>query len=266
MVVVHKFRAKQRYRADWAKMNNDIGKKIGAARREARLTQAGLADRLYDYGVIVQTPAVNKWENGDTVPNAYQLMAIIHALGIKDGMSYFTGYVTSLDSSLNYEGRRLAKQYIEYLESQEKYRTTRKKERQKSVMQSIGSVSAGLGEGDLDDKYFEMVEFPESIVPDGTDFAVKIDGTSMEPAYHDGQVLFVEKCETLNDGEVGVFYYKGKGYVNVYKETEPLEEDIEKYTDENGYVHPQIWLKSYNKDYAPIKVVEDLVIYGRVLT
>ena len=205
MATIHRFRANKNYRADIARLGNEIGQKIGEARREAKLTQSGLAKKLKQYGVSVQTPAVNKWENGENVPNAYQLMAIIHALGIKDGMAYFSGHVTPLTDSLNSEGRRIAKSFIEFLEGKEKY--TRKKPRLREITvptREIDRVSAGFGEELADEDGFEKVKYPESIVPDGTDFAVKVAGDSMEPAYHDGQVVFVEACETLNDGDVGI--------------------------------------------------------------
>lgn len=266
MATIHRFTSSKKYRADIARLGNDIGKKIGEARREAKLTQANFAIKLKEYGVYVQTPAVNKWESGETVPNAYQLIAIIHALGIKEGLAYFTGHVPALTPALNPEGRRIAKAFLEFLESQDKYTRSRKRFRKKKVRTSIEKVSAGLGEGLMDDNYFENVDYPESVVPDGTDFAVIVDGDSMEPAYHDGQAVFVEACESLDDGEVGVFLYEQKGYLKVYREMEPLPEDIDDLTDDNGIVHPQIWLVSYNdKKYNPIKVTDELRIFGRVL-
>lgn len=266
MATIHRFRANKNYRADIARLGNDIGRKIGEARREAKLTQSGLAKKLKQYGVSVQTPAVNKWESGENVPNAYQLMAIIHALGIKDGMAYFSGHVTPLTDSLNSEGRRIAKSFIEFLEGKEKY--TRKKPRLREITvptREIDRVSAGFGEELADEDGFEKVKYPESIVPDGTDFAVKVAGDSMEPAYHDGQVVFVESCETLNDGDVGILYYDHNAYIKVYREMMPSEEDIEDFTDDSGVIHPQIWFQSFNSKYPPIKIQDDFIVYGRVL-
>ena len=42
-----------------------------------------------------------------------------------------------------------------------------------------------------------MVSFPEKSVPKGADFGVRVSGDSMEPVYHDGQIVWVEECETV---------------------------------------------------------------------
>ncbi len=266
MAKIVRFKPSQRFNASLAKQNNAIGKKIGQARKEAKLTQAEFAARLGEYGVDVKTPAVNKWEHGDNIPNAYQLLAICHALGIKEGLDFFTGHVTPISTSLNPEGRRLARRYIEYLESQERYTNARPMLREVAVMTAVLPVSAGVGEDFLTDDDFEEVMYPEKIVPDGTDFAIRVDGDSMQPAYHDGQVVFVEKCDSLSDGEVGIIYYDGKGYMKMYREMMPDDEDIEDFTDSYGYVHPQICLVSYNSKYVPIRVRGDIRVFGRVLS
>ena len=71
-------------------------------------------------------------------------------------------------------------------------------------------VSAGTG-AFLDEGNFEMVSFPESSIPDGAEFGVRVSGDSMEPVYHDGQIVWVQQCETLRPGEVGVMIYDGQG-------------------------------------------------------
>ena len=68
---------------------------------------------------------------------------------------------------------------------------------------------------------FEMVSFPESSIPDGAEFGVRVSGDSMEPVYHDGQIVWVQRCETLRTGEVGVMIYDGQGYIKAYAEQEP---------------------------------------------
>jgi phage repressor protein C with HTH and peptisase S24 domain len=263
---ITKFKPRRNYNAFMARQNNAVGKKIGEARKEAKLTQGEFAAKLSEYGVDVKTPAVNKWEHGENIPNAYQLLAICHALGIKEGLDFFTGHIMPISSSLNAEGRRLAKRYIEYLESQDRYTNVRPKIREIPVQTALDCVSAGIGEDFIADDEFEEVLYPESVVPDGTDFAIRIDGDSMEPAYHDGQVVFVEKCETLNDGEVGIMYNDGRGYMKVYREMMPVDEDVEECTDSYGNIHPQVYLFSYNKaKYGPIRAQPDFRIFGRVL-
>ncbi|MBQ6149084.1 MAG: helix-turn-helix transcriptional regulator [Oscillospiraceae bacterium] len=265
------FPKKHLFDASLAKSRNMIGKKIGKARKNAGLTQAEFANKLQDYGVNVKTPAVNKWEGGDNVPNAYQLLAICHLLGIKGGLDYFTGYVESNETMLNDEGRRLLRRYAEYLLSDGRY--TRKRpsvkdeEVEKKDVNHFGLASAGLGELLGEDQY-EVVSYPASMVPEETDFAVTVAGDSMEPRYHDGQVIFIKQTNTLENGQVGLFGYDGDGYVKVYREVMPNEDEIEDYLDEWDCVRPKIFLVSYNKaKYEPIEVKnpESFIIFGRVL-
>ena len=69
----------------------------------------------------------------------------------------------------------------------------------------------------------------------------------MEPVYHDGQIVWIQKCESLAVGEVGVFVYDEKGYFKVYDEQEPDQEHIEDFTDSYGRVHMQPVMVSYNQ-------------------
>ena len=127
-------------------------------------------------------------------------------------------------------------------------------------------VSAGTGSF-LDEDNFEIVSFPENAVPAEADFGVRVSGNSMEPVYHDGQIVWVERCETLSIGQVGVFVYDGEGYLKSYGEREPDESDREAFTDSYGRLHMQPVLISYNKDYSDriISPERGFRVIGRVL-
>ncbi len=105
-------------------------------------------------------------------------------------------------------------------------------------------VSAGTG-AFLDEGNFEMVSFPESSIPDGAEFGVRVSGDSMEPVYHDGQIVWVQQCENTRTGEVGVMIYDGQGYIKAYAEQEP--DDPEAYLGSDGVRRMQPVMVSYNK-------------------
>jgi len=46
-------------------------------------------------------------------------------------------------------------------------------------------------------------------VPQGTDYAVRIDGDSMEPYIKDGSRVFVKRTNELSDGDIGIFFVDG---------------------------------------------------------
>ena len=119
----------------------------------------------------------------------------------------------------------------------------------------------------LDEGSFEMVSFPASTVPDGADFGVRVSGDSMEPVYHDGQIVWVKQCDRVNIGEVGIFVYDGEGYIKVYDEQEPDEEQREAFTDSYGTLYMQPVMISYNQKNAPrvISAQAGFQVVGRVL-
>ena len=167
----------KRFRADLAKEYNIVGQKIGEARKNAGMTQAAFAQALASYGVSIKTPGVNKWEKGETIPNAYQLMAVCHALGIEGGLDYFTGPVSRHQEVLNSEGLRMLNSYRQFLESKPRYLNNYEVE---TVTMPVSLYPASAGFGDyLDGEAFEDMEFPASSVPEDADFAVPVDGDSM---------------------------------------------------------------------------------------
>lgn len=72
-------------------------------------------------------------------------------------------------------------------------------------------VSAGTGVF-LDDAATEEITIPDNARTESADFAVRISGRSMEPRFRDGDVLLVEDCDTVENGELGIFVLDGSGY------------------------------------------------------
>lgn len=74
-------------------------------------------------------------------------------------------------------------------------------------------ASAGMGY-DLDNadewRDVRIYDCPEAYQ---ADFAVEVDGDSMEPDYHDGDIVFVKLSEDVPVGAVGLFIHDGRGYI-----------------------------------------------------
>ena len=197
------------YNAEIEKEQNIVGERIDEARRKAKLTLPEFSALLADYGVKVSASGINKWVKGNSAPNAYQLLAICYALHIEDSLPYFTGSYMPL---LNDIGQQKVSEYRADLIASGNYKPESRavdfiKYREMPV--SNLSVSAGTG-AFLDEGTFEMIQFPENSVPAGAEFGVRVSGNSMEPVYHDGQIVWVQQCESLVIGQVGVFIYDGE--------------------------------------------------------
>ena len=72
-------------------------------------------------------------------------------------------------------------------------------------------VSAGPGVY-LDDSLAEAISIPVNEKTENATFALKLKGDSMEPRYHDGDVLLVEDTTSVEIGELGIFILDGNGY------------------------------------------------------
>ena len=106
-------------------------------------------------------------------------------------------------------------------------------------------VSAGPGVY-LDDNDAEEISIPDNDKTATADFALRINGNSMEPRYNDGDVVLVEAIDAVQIGELGVFILDGNGY-------------FKKFGGDR--------LISLNPDYEPIllKNFEDIICCGRVV-
>ena len=109
------------------------------------------------------------------------------------------------------------------------------------------AVSAGTGEPLGDTDYKTRIEIPTEQVPENAHCCLRVNGDSMEPAYKDGDIVFVQRQdEPVREGEIGVFSLNGEGYMKRLGDKE---------------------LESLNPKYPaiPIRQYDDLRCFGRVL-
>lgn len=106
-------------------------------------------------------------------------------------------------------------------------------------------VSAGIGVY-LEEEHAETISVPSTEKTAEADYALRISGNSMEPKYHDGDILLVHACDSVEEGELGIFLLDGCGF-------------FKKYGGDR--------LLSLNGDYAPIllKDFSEIQCKGRVV-
>ena len=254
------------YDAAAERERNSVGARLAELRRQTGMSLIEFGQFLKINGLNVGRGGLNKWENGVTVPNAYQLLALCAALGVNERLEYFTDSYRAL---LNEEGLRKVEEYREDLIASGKYKPEIKPRNViRYIEKPVSCLAASAGTGNfLDEECFEMIPFPESSVPERAEFGIRVAGDSMEPVYHDGQIVWVQPCDTLDIGEVGIFICNGEGFLKVYSEQDPDDDIAEAYTDSYGVVHPQPVLISYNQAYEPrvISPNTSFRIVGRVL-
>ena len=232
-------------------MDRTLGSILASYRKKKKISQLELADELAKYGVNVSNAAISAWEKDSSVPNANQFLILCKLLGITDIYNEFIGFnPEDVLAKLNDKGKAKALEYISLLLLSEQFQ---KKEAtvipfRRKIKWSLLASSAGTGEF-LDDENFEIIEVEEE-VPEEADFGLALNGDSMEPRYHDKQAVWVQKTDTLNNGEIGIFYLDGMTYCKQLKR------------DKSG-----MFLVSLNSKYEPIKITADSTfkVFGRVL-
>ena len=110
-------------------------------------------------------------------------------------------------------------------------------------------VSAGNGVYLDSDAYDEIDVGSE--VPETADFGVTISGDSMEPQYINGQTVWVRAQKELEDGEIGIFFHNGEGF-------------IKKLEHQNGKT---LLISLNHKKYQPreIKENDEFFVFGKVV-
>ena len=74
-------------------------------------------------------------------------------------------------------------------------------------------ASAGTGQILFDMPPTKRIEIPDIPEYRKADYAIRVNGDSMEPVYHDGDMLLVEMSDEIRVGEIGIFSLNGECYV-----------------------------------------------------
>lgn len=139
-----------------------------------------------------------------------------------------------VDTVLNKEYERINKNNKEFIQFE-----------QPILLPYYGHIaSAGTGQYVFDDIPPEMIEVENNHTNMQANFAIGVNGDSMEPTYKDGDVLLIKKQDSINIGEIGIFMIDGEAYVKEFA----------------GKI-----LKSYNKKYESILVSNQTICIGKVL-
>lgn len=256
------------YNAERQRAENQLGQRIRDARTHLRMSQSALSTALRAYGVRVQVAAISKWEKGETVPNAYQLFAIGYALQQHDLIAYFTGNAEPAAPELNERGLKKLREYRDDLIATGKYAPNRRAQAPAMVQKIVYAEPAAAGAGNyLEGSDYDTLSFPAASVPENADFGVRISGSSMEPSYVSGQIVWVEQCADLANGDLGIFICDGNAYFKMFTTAMPDADEMDAYTYGDGDIAPKVTLHSLNPAFGDISILPDseFRIVGRVL-
>lgn len=235
-----------------------FGEKLKAARIESGLKQTELAKKLNTTG-----NTISNWENNVSKPDLDTLSYICGILHVK--ASYFL-HATLPEDEVSIPELNMIKSYraldqhgketVSYILNRETERVKQIEQANATVvevtdsdshgrvLQYFHSVSAGTGEVIFDDVYTERITVPDRPQYRRVAYAVKVSGHSMEPLYHDKDILLVEPTCEISVGEIGIFNVNGQAYVKKLGKGK---------------------LISLNKGYDDVPLTEESLCMGRVV-
>ena len=85
-------------------------------------------------------------------------------------------------------------------------------------------ASAGNGQYVFDDIPFNMIKINTFEYPNA-DYAIKVNGDSMNPTFYDDDTLLVERHAIPEQGQIGIFIVDGESFVKRRGETELLSDN-----------------------------------------
>ena len=238
-----------------------LGNKQIMADNIKRLLKAkGLNPRQLAIALDFKYTTVNDWVNAKTYPRIDKIEMLANFFNVsksdlvenKTEEIATTSPVQAIYDQLTPPRQAKALTYLEKQLLEQNEEETKINEVSEDIIQLYSydyydhPASAGTGQY-LNDVRVERIELPVDI---DADFVIPIKGDSMEPDYHDGDLVFIQTSVDLNDGVIGVFNYNGDAYIKQLV----IDED-------------QAYLHSLNPAYKdmPITPETDFRIIGEVV-
>ena len=229
-----------------------VGEQIKKYRNIKGMTQQDIADALGESSGRV----IYNWEKGIGRPDCDKLAKLCDLLGVSAdeliGCKSMAQRPTATEWGTLQKYRALdehGKEVVDYLIDSEYKRVATMARKPKARMLKVDfynyPASAGTGNF-LENEVPEQILVTESREAEEADYVIPVSGDSMDPTYHDGDKVFVEKCNSVDIGEIGIFVVNGDVYIK-----------------ELG----NKCLISHNEKYKPIYLDENDSVYccGRVI-
>ena len=229
-----------------------VGEQIKKYRNIRGMTQQEIADALGESSGRV----IYNWEKGIGRPDCDKLARLCDLLSVSAdeliGCKSMSERPTATELAALQKYRALdehGKNVVDFIIDSEYNRVSMPTRKPKPRMLKIDwyKLPASAGTGNiLDSESAEELLVPESAEAEQADFVISVGEDSMEPTYHNGDKVFVEKCDSVDVCEVGIFVVNGDVYIKELGDG---------------------CLISHNEKYKPIKLTENDSIYccGRVI-
>lgn len=228
-----------------------LGERIRYAREQKGLLQSELAKLIN----VKSSGVISNWEKDLNKPDAEKIVRLCSVLDIS--ASYLLDYYGKSDDVFNVSEIKHIKKYRDLDDhGKEIVDIILEKEHERCMVAPAQSTpgriiqyyhrlaSAGNGQFVFDDLPADLIEIPDNPEYKDVKYAISVNGSSMEPLYHDGDILLVKPARDIPVGKIGIFLVDGQSYVK------------ERGKDK---------LISLNKEYNDIPLGEDSQCLGEVV-
>lgn len=209
---------------------SSIGSRLKEAREQRGLLQSELAKMIG----VKSAGVISNWEQDVSKPDANKMVRLCQALSIS--LSYLLDYYGNEETpskkdeadeiaerfrALDEHGRGAVRAILNFEHAAaiaERRQSGGERPNLKLVKKRSDGflnltvydqpAAAGLGNY-LDDPASHIEQYPANVVPEGTDFGIKISGRSMEPSIPDGATAFVHAQLSIQPGQIGIFRLNG---------------------------------------------------------
>ena len=231
---------------------NTLGDRIKKYRNLRSMTQQYIAEMLGESSGRV----IYNWEKGIGRPDCDKLVKLCDLLDISAdellGCRSMAQRPTASEWSTLQKYRALdehGREVVDYLIDSEYKRIITRVRKPKARLLTLDfynyPASAGTGNF-LETEKPEKILVKESSIAEVSDYVITVSGNSMEPTYYDGDKVFVEKCDSADIGDIGIFVVNGEVYIKELGDG---------------------CLISHNEGYRPISLTENDSVYfcGKVV-
>lgn len=201
-----------------------VGSRIKEARLQAGITQEQLASALH-----ISKGAIGNYENDTNYPKTEMIFELCRILKCDPNYIYQDDVKVSSHFRASIPEQRILKKYraldehgmkvVEFILNEEYSRCTepesvRTNPAQNAMVEYRRYTSpAAAGAPLWAESEYETLTCAADDVPDDADYAVGIQGESMEPDIPDGSTVWVKRSYTVDDGDIVIAWIDGEGTV-----------------------------------------------------
>lgn len=228
-----------------------VGQRVKYFREKRGMEQMALAEMLG-----VKSNAISNWEHGRTRPDLNQIPKICKALGIgfydlfgeDDPMRTFTEKERAIIADYRYLNDQNKSVFNAVLDTLKERQRAEDCPPIKKLIKFQKQLAAGFDiSAEFEDEGEDIYLYSSDIV-ESADWVFPVSGDSMEPEYHNGDLVLVKRypgCGKMRPGDVGAFMIGNETYIKEYQK--------------DG-------LHSYNKNYATMHFNSDdhVILIGKI--